>query len=125
MTVAKFKIVDDVKLADLRSPRSLITPFICTDAEEIAALRGDIEFLVRLGEELTLPVLPRSAAVDYIPSQYLCELIKKGGFDGVIYRSSVGDEINLALFYPTKAEGVRCMPYKVQHVSVDAKPVGK
>ncbi|MCK9778634.1 MULTISPECIES: RES family NAD+ phosphorylase [Pseudomonas] len=123
VTVAEFKIVDDVKLADLRSPRSLITPFICTDAEEIAALRGDIEFLVRLGEELTRPVLPRSAAVDYIPSQYLCELIKKGGFDGVIYRSSVGDEINLALFYPTKAEGVRFMPYKVQHVSVDAKPV--
>lgn len=122
VTVAEFKIVGDVRLADLRSPRSLITPFICADAEEIAALRGDIEFLVRLGEELTRPVLPKSAAIDYIPSQYLCELIKKNGFDGVIYKSSVGDEINLALFYPAKAKGVRLMPHRVQHVLVKATP---
>ncbi|MFP3851259.1 RES family NAD+ phosphorylase [Pseudomonas sp. W5-01] len=122
VTVAEFQIAHDLKLADLRDPRSLITPFICADAEEIAALRGDIEFLVRLGEELTRPVLPRSAAVDYIPSQYLCELIKKDGFDGVIYKSSVGDQINLALFYPTKAKGIRLMPHRVQHVSVEATP---
>lgn len=122
VTVAEFKVTEEVRLADLRNPRSLITPFICADDEEIAALRGDIEFLVRLGDELTRPVLPKSAAIDYIPSQYLCELIKKNGFDGVIYKSSVGEEINLALFYPAKAQGVQLIPHRVQRVSVDAKP---
>jgi hypothetical protein len=72
VTVAEFRIVSEVRLADLRSPRRSITPFICADDEEIAALRGDIDFLERLGEELTRPVLPKSAAIDYIPSQYLC-----------------------------------------------------
>ena len=52
----------------------------------------------RLGSELTTPVLPTSAAIDYIPSQYLCEFIKKSGFDGVVYDSAVTDGINVALF---------------------------
>lgn len=122
VTVAEFRIVREVKLADLRNPRSSISPFICADDEEIAALRGDIDFLERLGEELTRPVLPKSAAIDYIPSQYLCELIKNNGYDGVIYKSSVGSEINLALFYPSKAEGVQSIPHRVQRVSVVAEP---
>lgn len=121
VTVAEFRVIGEVRLADLRSPRSSITPFICADDEEIAALRGDIDFLERLGEELTRPVLPKSAAIDYIPSQYLCELIKNNGFDGVIYKSSVGSEINLALFYPSKAEGVQLIPHRVQRVSVVAE----
>lgn len=122
VTVAEFKIIEQVRLADLRNPRLSITPFICADDEEIAALRGDIDFLERLGEELTRPVLPKSAAIDYIPSQYLCELIKNNGFDGVIYRSSLGNEINLALFYPSKAAAVQLIPHRVDRVSVDAKP---
>ena len=56
-----------------------------------------------LGEELTRPILPEVAAIDYIPSQYLCEFIKKHGYHGVMYRSSVGDGINIALFNPESA----------------------
>ena len=66
-------------------------------------MRGDIPFLARLGEELTRPVVPQSAAIDYVPSQYLCEFIKKCGYDGVMYRSSVGDGVNMALFDPARA----------------------
>ncbi|TPW03192.1 MAG: hypothetical protein FD125_1693, partial [bacterium] len=71
------------------------------------SLRGSrqctIGFLERLGEELTRPVLPSGAAIDYVPSQYLCEFIKKCGYDGVLYSSSVSEGINLALFDPDKA----------------------
>jgi hypothetical protein len=74
--------------------------------------------LERLGEELTRPVLPSGAAIDYIPSQYLCEFIKKSGFDGVVYRSSVSDGINLALFNPEKATGGTVSLYNVTKVSV-------
>ena len=79
-------------------------------------------FLERLGEELTRPVLPSGAAIDYIPSQYLCEFIKKSGFDGVVYRSSVSDGINLALFDPRKAQGGAVSLYHVAKVSVEVAP---
>jgi hypothetical protein len=64
-------------------------------------------------------VLPSGAAIDYIPSQYLCEFIKTRGFDGVVYRSSVSDGINLALFDPEKATGGTVSLFNITRVSVE------
>lgn len=85
----------------------------------MAALLAGLPLLERLGEELTKPVQPRSAPFEYIPSQYLCEFIKKQGYQGVIYRSSVSDGINLALFDPNLAEGVSASVARVDRVSVE------
>lgn len=115
--VADFTI-PNIKAVDLRNPRKLVSPFLLTDASEIGQLRADLPFLERLGEELTRPVQPSGAAIDYIPSQYLCEFIKKKGFDGVVYRSSVSDGINLALFNPSVAVGGGVITYNVAKVSV-------
>lgn len=87
--VADFEVAKPMTLVDLRDPRKLVSPFVLAHANAIGQMRADIPFLERLGAELTRPVLPRSAAIDYIPSQYLCEFIKKNGYDGVVYRSSV------------------------------------
>lgn len=116
--VADFTI-PEIQAVDLRNPRKLVSPFILEDASAIGQLRADLPFLERLGEELTRPVLPSGAAIDYIPSQYLCEFIKKSGFEGVVYRSSVSDGINLALFDPGKATGGTVTLYNVARVSVE------
>ena len=67
-------------------------------------------------------VIPQSAAIDYTPSQYLCEFIKKCGYQGVIYRSSVSDGMNLALFEPTLATCNAVEQYRVVRVAVDIEP---
>lgn len=115
--IAEFTI-PDIRAVDLRNPRRSVSPFVLEDAGQIGLLRADMPFLERLGEELTRPVMPQRAAIDYIPSQYLCEFIKKTGFDGVLYRSSVSDGINLALFEPAKATGAGVSLYNVTKVSV-------
>jgi hypothetical protein len=97
----------------------MVSPFLLEDAEGIGRLRSDLPFLERLGDELTRPVVPQSAAIDYTPSQYLCEFIKKCGYDGVIYRSSVSDGINLALFKQERATPGAVSQYEVTGVSVD------
>jgi hypothetical protein len=84
-------------------------------------MRSDIPFLERLGDELTRPVLPQAAAIDYTPSQYLCEFIKKCGYKGVIYRSSVGEGMNLALFDPALATPGNITQHRVTRVSVDTR----
>ena len=117
--VAKFVLTQPITAVDLRNPRELVSPFILEDASEIGNLRADIPFLEKLGTELTRPVLPRSAAIDYLPSQYLCEFIKKSGYGGVLYRSSVSDGINLALFDPNKATPLDVGLYDVNRVFVD------
>jgi len=118
-TVAEFNI-DGGALAvvDLRAPKQLISPFSLGDEDKIGALRGDIDFLERLGNELTRPVRPQAAPVEYVPSQYLCEFIKRSGWDGVLYSSSVSDGVNLALFEPEKAEPKNVSLWRVQKVTV-------
>ncbi len=119
--VATFTIPPVLKLIDLRHPRKTISPFLLADENTIAQLRGDIEFLENLGEELTRPILPEVAAIDYIPSQYLCEFIKTYGYHGVMYRSSVGDGINIALFEPDSATVGEVTSHKVTRVVVDVE----
>lgn len=125
--IAKFTIDKRIKVVDLRSPRTLVhqkmSPFIdLQESSAIGQMRGDILFLERLGSELTRPVLPRSAAIDYLPSQYLCEFIKKSGYDGVLYSSSVSAGVNLALFDPSNAFASDVSLYTVDRVSVDVSP---
>ncbi|MDB6161465.1 MAG: uncharacterized protein JWO04_5171 [Gammaproteobacteria bacterium] len=117
--VAEFTTPSDLKIVDLRRPKKTVSPFLLSDATEIVRMRSDLPFLERLGEELTRPVLPQAAAIDYTPSQYLCEFIKKRGFDGVVYRSSVSDGINLALFNPSRAQVGNVIQARVTRVSVD------
>ncbi len=121
--VADFKTMDDLQLIDLRDPKRMVSPFLLPDADSIRMMRSDLPFLERLGDELTRPVVPHAAAIDYTPSQYVCEFIKKCGYDGVIYRSSVSDGINMALFYPKKAQVGTVSMYKVSRVTVDSSPI--
>lgn len=116
--VADFKVAPPLNAVDLRNPRKLVSPFLLEDARAIGQLRADIAFLERLGEELTRPVLPSGAAIDYLPSQYLCEFIKKVGYDGVVYRSSVSEGINLALFDAAKAVPGAVSLYNITKVMV-------
>lgn len=101
--IANFTMPDDLVLIDLCNPRATVSPFVLGAGSDIGRILSDLTFLERLGAELTRPVRQQVAAFDYTPSQYLCEFIKKCGYDGVVYRSSVSDGINLALFKPEKA----------------------
>ena len=127
-TVAEFRLAVDGQYLDLRHPRKTISPFQLSDEQEldehdVALLRGDIEFLAQLGEELTRPVVPQAGAINYIPSQYVCELAKLRGFSGVIYRSSVTEGINLALFDAAALRPVRLRQHAVTRVIVEAPEV--
>ncbi len=117
-TVATCAMAAGLKIVDLRDPRHTVSPFLLEDEASVVQMRGDIGFLEQLGEELTRPVLPQSAPIDYTPSQYLCEFIKKCGYEGVMYRSSVGDGVNIALFDPQKVTIGGVGQYRVTRVTV-------
>ena len=101
VSVAKFGVLPDrsLRLIDLTNPRLTISPFRATTS--ISEIRASMEFLEALGQELSVPTQPHRATRDYLASQYLCELIKVCGFDGVIYRSSLAGGRNFAFFDPS------------------------
>jgi len=121
--VAEYSLEENLQIVDLRNPRMLVSPFLLGDEAAIGLMRGDIEFLERLGQELTTPVLPNAAAIDYIPSQYLCEFIKKCGYHGVLYSSSVSTGMNLALFDHALAAVGKVLEFKVDKLSFEYSEV--
>ena len=118
-SVAEFTLRNGLKVIDLAFPRQTVSPFVLADASAVEQLRADIGFLEQLGDELTRPVLRRAAAVNYTPSQYLCESIKKCGFHGVRYASAVGSGMNLALFRPEHGSVGALSTHRVTRVSIE------
>ncbi len=123
ITVAEFKAKDDLTLADLRTPKDVISPFLLNDEFELNFILENLPFISKLSEELSKPVNPKDANLEYLPSQYLCEFIKHIGFDGIIYNSSLAKGINYAIFNDSKIKIVKTYRYKVNHIDVKSTEV--
>ncbi|MFH1052679.1 MAG: RES domain-containing protein [bacterium] len=106
ITVAEFELKKNLELADLRDPIKTISPFDFNSNDELELIYKNMPFLILLGNELSKPVMPREANLEYLPSQYLSELFKHIGFHGIIYRSSISDGNNYVIF-----EDKRLKPY--------------
>lgn len=99
VTIGKFIIPKDLSVIDLRNP-CIADPFKYGD--KLKHLVENMLLLRIVGNELSKPIQAEESRLDYLPLQYLCELVKKNGYDGVIYKSSVSDGHNLLLFSPPK-----------------------
>lgn len=100
VTIASVKPKELLKLVDLskvsdRRDKILQSPFSVDNIyDEITALN----VLSNLDKALSKPVSPDTSELDYIPSQYLTEYIKFLGYDGVIFRSSLGPGENYVFY---------------------------
>ena len=92
--------LDVLNLADIEPP-----DFFDIDIDQPDAVAEQVRrvlfhrYLTALGDELRKPVRTTDQPTDYIPTQYLCELAKSLGLDGVLYSSSLHPQgRNLVLF---------------------------
>lgn len=101
VAVGKFYAERDLtvlNLADIDAPDFFSVDEIESDDEQIARVAFH-RYLTALGDELRKPVRSTDQPTDYIPTQYLCELAKSLGLDGVLYASSLDpDGRNVVLF---------------------------
>jgi RES domain-containing protein len=96
--VAKFKVAKKISLIDLREPKNTISPFGLDDDSLILLYEEHMPFLEHLSSSLSQPVLPHKKELEYLPTQYLCELIKHDTFDGIIFKSSLEPGDNYVFF---------------------------
>ena len=112
--VCEFKTTEKLKFVDLRNPRKTISPFDVVQREgKLEDAIDRLEYLNKLGQELSKPVIPRDANLEYLSSQYLCELIKYLKYDGVVYKSSVGGGDNYAIFVDKGITGENITMFKI------------
>lgn len=116
---ARFSIPLGLKIIDLRFPRKTASPFRADDEGKLEKLRMHVDLFVQLGFELSQPIAPQHASYHYIPTQYLCELFKNKTFDGVMYKSSIGNGTNIAIFYPEKAQIHEITQHQVNQIFVE------
>lgn len=117
VTVAQFEVMEPLSLVDLRNPKQTISPFALSE-DDLGAIYRDMPFLILLGDELSKPFAPRVADLEYLPSQYLCEFVKHINFDGVVYRSSLSDGDNFAIFEEGKLKRTHTSDYRVDAIDV-------
>ncbi len=90
LAIGTFKPNRDLRilnLADIDPPDFFSVEDIGAVEEQVRRI-SSYRYLVALGEELSKPVRSSDLAIDYIPTQYLCELAKSLEMDGVLYSSA-------------------------------------
>ncbi len=95
LSLADMKTIKDLRMVDLVSSFYLESPF---GIEFLAFELSSRRLLRILSSELSRPVSVDDGPIEYLPSQFLCELILNSGYDGVIYPSGFGDDKNFLIF---------------------------
>jgi len=103
MLVGKFEIIKDLKLLDLTlipyyRVKSIFNPEYDHD------MRWAANFLEQFINDITKPCMKDDAILDYVPTQLLAEYIRKEGYDGIKFYSSLNDNINYTLFFGPELE---------------------
>lgn len=80
-------------------------------------------FIDKLEQGLSKPRRRSDSELDYLPTQYLSELIKSMGFDGIEFKSSLySDAINIAIFNPEKFKCLQVTVYDIKDIKLDYTP---
>jgi hypothetical protein len=93
ISVAHFQTVRDLTIANVTTDERPKHLFGNVPKDEI-----DQVVLYRIDEAFAEPVTLSANSADYAPTQIMAELFKTKGFDGVAYKSALGDGHNVALF---------------------------
>lgn len=93
VTVARVVPKKELKLVRLFSipisPFSFESPYTILEIDKILS-----SFI----QELSTPVNPNKSEIEYLPTQYITELIKTKGFDGIEFGSAMGPGNNIVIF---------------------------
>lgn len=124
VSVGCFEIRKDQKLVDLTKDNLDLSVLFMLDEQPS---REQIEEFIwaSINETFSRPLSHHDQRVQYVPSQYLAEVFKLNGFDGIKYRSSLNkDGLNALLFDPGCAKVCCCRIFSVDEIEYKFKKSG-
>jgi hypothetical protein len=123
ISVGQFEIVKDLMLINCFSQQG-------TDLlhhiymKEPGPDKRETAVWAHIDHAFSQPVSADNATTEYIPTQILAELFRKNGFDGVAYKSLLGEGFNVALFDIDAAKLVNCFLYDAKSVAFKFEEAG-
>lgn len=115
VSVGQFKVVRELKVVNCTTERNGSTFYF----KEPSPKKREEAVWADIDKAFAKPVTPIDDVADYVPTQVLSELFKAKGFDGIGYRSSLGDGFNIALFDIHSAEIINCFLFAVDSIKFD------
>lgn len=101
VSVATFRASESIEVIDLSAKYAIDDPFAYEDSDGTFGLSYAIKensLLHHLGTELATPIDPDRSLIDYVPTQFLTELIRNEGYGGIKYPSAMAEGKNIVLF---------------------------
>lgn len=121
VSVAKFKLVENLKVIDFTGLNDDIDTRIIKDSpfkyNDIIKRIESMKFFNLLSIAMSTPINSQQYELEYLPMQYYIEYFKELGFDGILYKSAMGNENNLVLFEYNKVKEVDKRIYKVRDLN--------
>ncbi len=100
VSVGTCKIGEDLRVVDLRSALDFVDTCLPWDRGASEEQKEDRVWW-DIDQEFAKPTVDSAKTLDYVPTQYLAEILKNKGYQGIIYRSSLAKNgCNLALYSP-------------------------
>ena len=89
VTVARMHPTRSLRVVDLSPRRTIKSDQLTPEV---------LDVIETVGARMAEPVDPANGEIDYVPTQYVAELIKIAGYDGVRVKSALGAGRNVILF---------------------------
>ncbi len=84
--------------------------------EEPDAPKRETAVWATIDHAFSEPVNSDDSTADYAPTQVLAEMFRSNGYDGIVYRSLLGEGHNIALFDIDSAELINCFLYEPKSI---------
>jgi hypothetical protein len=116
ISLAQFKLMREVKIVDCTQDKRQFPHWLLSRKQLSAGEREQIVW-GDIGYALSRPVTPDEPATEYVPTQVLAEAFRANGYDGIVYKSLLGEGFNIALFDCAVAELINCGLYETNAVT--------
>lgn len=104
VSIGYFEIECKLKCIDMSKDKNPLIPSWGGCEEKLSADKKEKAVWGAINSSFSEPIRAEEEKINYIPTQYLSELLKNNGYDGVIFKSSLNTGgHNIALFNPRNA----------------------
>jgi len=118
ISVGRFKTKKNLSLIDcsVRHDKSYMLYF-----EEPDEKKRESSVWAQIDKAFSEPVVPSDNIASYVPTQIISELFKSGGFDGIVFKSSLSNGFNVVLYDIAVADIISCSLFETKSIEYKFK----
>lgn len=117
ISIANFKTIKELSIVNCTTDENKYRIYLA----EPNTKKKETAVWVAIDKAFSMPVNQSDKTADYSPTQVIAETFKNNGYDGLAYRSSLGEGHNIVLFDISAAKLVNCSLFETEKVQFKFK----